>query len=150
MADDVKDEFDKGNYAKAGKNAVAYAALVGGGNAVVQEARNAARGRGFDIERLPEHWQDYLMSMALTSKFGVDQLADGNVKGFAASALAPPLGAIGDLADDAVDIAGAVREGERIDPKEFRRVPYLGDLYYNLFGGGAEEFLQEERRERRR
>lgn len=150
LADDVKDEFDKGNYAKAGKNAVAYAVLVGGGNAAVQEARNAARGRGFDIERLPEHWLNYLMSTALTSKFGVDQLAEGNVAGFVESALAPPLGAIGDLANDAVDIAGAVKEGRKIDPKEFRRVPGLGDLYYNLFGGGAEEFLQEERRERRR
>jgi hypothetical protein len=150
LADDVKDEFDKGNYAKAGKNAVAYAVLVGGGNAAVQEARNAARGRGFDIERLPEHWLNYLMSTALTSKFGVDQLAEGNITGFVESALAPPLGAIGDLANDAVDIAGAVKEGRKIDPKEFRRVPGLGDLYYNLFGGGAEEFLQKERRERRR
>ena len=53
-----------------------------------------------------------------------------------------------DAINDVVDISGAVLKGEQIDPKEFRRVPLLGDLYYNLFGGGAEEFLQKERRER--
>ena len=148
LTDDVWDEANKGNFAKAGKNLAAYTAVVGGGNAAVQELRNAARGRDFDIERLPEHWQNYMLSTALTSKYAVDQVAEGNVEGFIANSITPAAGALGAALNDVVDISGAVLKGEQIDPKEFRRAPLLGDLYYNLFGGGAEEFLQKERRER--
>ena len=77
LTDDVWDEANKGNFARAGKNLAAYTAVVGGGNAAVQELRNAARGRDFDIERLPEHWQNYMLSTALTSKYAVDQVAEG-------------------------------------------------------------------------
>ena len=148
LTDDFWDEANKGNFAKAGKNLAAYTAVVGGGNAAVQELRNAARGRDFDIERLPEHFKNYMLSTALTSKYAVDQAAEGNVGGAIASTITPAAGALFDALNDVVDISGAVLKGEQIDPKEFRRVPGLGDLYYNLFGGGAEEFLQKERRER--
>lgn len=150
IADDVVDEAKKGNFVKAGKNALAYAVVVGGGNAAVQELRNAARGRDIDLERLPEHWKNYMLSFALTSKFAVDKMVEGDVAGAIESTVMPPISTLGLAINDAIDIGQAVLGGEEIDPKDFKRFPLLGDLYYNLFGGGAEEFLEKERKERRR
>ena len=38
----------------------------------------------------------------------------------------------------------SIYEGEDIDPKAARSVPLIGRWYYNLFGGGAEEFLERQ------
>jgi hypothetical protein len=148
LQDSVTDEVKKGNYAQAGKNALAYTAAVGGGNAAVQELRNVGRGRDFDLDRLPDHVLNYLLSTALTSKYAMDRFSEGDVRGAVEASVMPPFRVLGDVANDVFDIGGAVLEGKEIDPKDFRRVPGLGDLYYNLFGGGAEEFLEKERKDK--
>ena len=148
LNDTVVDEARKGNFAEAGKNALAYTVIVGGGNAAVQELRNAGKGRNFDIKRIPENVGNYLLSTALSSKYALDNFMDGNFSEGLTSMTKPPFMVVADAIDDAYDVVSSVFEGESVNPKDLRRIPGFGDFYYNMFGGGAEEFLEKERKER--
>lgn len=152
IQDSVIDEAKKGNYKQAGKNAVAYTVIVGGGQSVVQEARNAIKGRGFDINRIPDHAQNYALSMMGASKFSVEQLKDLQFEKAAQSMLSPAIFSVVGFAQDTANaLDELIAEGydwSDVDKKNFRKVPGVGEMYYNFFGGGIEDFLEREDRRR--
>ena len=143
--DRVIRQKNKGNYAEAGKQALAYATIVGLGNASVQEAKNWMQGREFQIDRVPDNFIDYMLATAMTSRYSVDKnLRQGNVVGVIAEAVAPPISVYANLSTDAYGAMKAIAEGDDIDPKAARSIPLVGRWYYNMFGGGAEEFLERQ------
>lgn len=135
----------EGNYSKAGKNALAYSAIVGMGNATVQETKNWMQGREFQIDRIPDDFLNYMMATFMVSRYSVDRrLKQGDFVGVISDSIAPPIGAIQNLTKDAVSVMKSIATGEPIDPKVARSVPIVGRWWYNLFGGGAEEFLKRQ------
>ena len=89
-----------------------------------------------------------MLSTALSSKYALDNFMDGNFSEGLTSMTKPPFMVVADAVDDAYDVVSSVFEGESVNPKDLRRIPGFGDFYYNMFGGGAEEFLEKERKER--
>ena len=152
LQDSVIDEAIKGNYKQAGKNAVAYTVIIGGGQSVVQEARNAIKGRGFDLDRIPEHTSNYMMSMMGSSNFGKEQFADLRFRDVTVGMASPAVLAVADFAEDSANIIKELTvdgyDWSELDKKNFRRFPGLGDMFYNFFGGGIEDFLEREERNR--
>ena len=145
LQDTVMDEARKGNYSQAGKNALLYLGIVGGGNAAVKELRNVMQGREFDMGRVDDHIVDYALATLLTSRYAVDNnLGDGDLLGFVMESVTPPINVLQRTSDDVAKTLKAIRDGEEIDPKSLRSLPVVGRWYYNLFGGGAEEFLERE------
>ena len=148
LQDSVYDEAKKGNFKTAGKNALAYTVIVGGGQSVVQEARNAIRGRGFETERIPDHLGNYALSMMGTSLYGLNQLEDLEIKKFALSSLTPAILTVADFAADQTRILDELilqgYDWSDLDKKNFKSFPGVGDMYYNFFGGGIEDFLERE------
>jgi len=141
-------QIQKGNYNEAGKNALAYALIVGLGNATVQETKNWMQGREFQIDRVPDNFINYIFATLMTSRYAVDRsLESGDLFSLATDAIAPPLNALQTLTRDTYNAAEAVASGEEISPKAARSIPLVGRWWYNLFGGGAEEFLEREKRE---
>ena len=51
------------------------------------------------------------------------------------------------MAQDMVKTSNALLEGEEVDKKWMRNIPFAGRAMYNLFGGGAEAFLEREARD---
>lgn len=143
--DTIINQAKKGNYSTAGKNALAYAAIVGLGNATVQETKNWMQGREFQIERVPDNFINYMLATGMTSRYSVDKnLTQGNIAGVIAEAVAPPISVYENLTKDVYGVMKSIYEGEEIDPRAARSVPLIGRWYYNLFGGGAEEFLERQ------
>jgi hypothetical protein len=135
----------QGKYAAAGKNALAYSAIVGLGNATVQESKNWMQGREFQIDRVPDNWANYMLATAMTSRYSVDKnLKNGDIVGVISDSVAPPISVFSNLTKDVFGTMGAMYEGQDLDPKALRSVPIIGRWFYNLFGGGAEEFLERQ------
>tara|TARA_B100001778_G_scaffold327925_1_gene326695 strand:+ start:434 stop:3319 length:2886 start_codon:yes stop_codon:yes gene_type:complete len=133
-----------GNYYTAGKNALSYAAIVGLGNATVQEAKNWMQGREFQVDRVPDNFVNYMLSTALTSRYSVDKnLQQGDVAGVIVDSLSPPLNVFSNLSKDLASSIGNLINGEELEPRAARSIP-MGRWLYNLFGGGAEEFLERQ------
>ena len=99
--DTIINQAKKGNYATAGKNALAYAAVVGLGNATIQETKNWMQGREFQIDRVPDNFINYMLATAMTSRYSVDRnLTQGNFAGVIAEAVAPPINVYENLTKD--------------------------------------------------
>lgn len=139
-------QYQQGNYGTAGKNALAYAAIVGLGNATVQEAKNWMQGREFQVDRVPDNWSNYMLATFMTSRYSVDKnLKSGDIAGLISDSIAPPISIFGSVGRDVVSAMEAVYEGEDVDvAKTLRGTPVIGRWFYNLFGGGAEEFLERQ------
>lgn len=152
LNDSVVDEARKGNYKTAGKNAVAYGLIVGGGQSIVQEARNAAKGRGFEIDRIPDHFTNYALSMMGSSKYNLEQIEDLRLSDAITSMVSPAILSVSDFVEDQgraiTELSEEGYDWSAIDKKNFRKFPGVGDMYYNFFGGGIEDFLEREERER--
>lgn len=143
----VADEYTKGNKLQAGKNLASYVALVGLGGATVQEIRNAEMGRGFDLERIPDNFVNQILATFMASRYIVDnKLMEGDIMGALVEMGAPPTTALENLGKDALSITAALLKGEAPPIKAIRSLPLAGNSMYNLVGGGAEEFLERERR----
>ena len=146
LRNSVGDQYNKGNYTEAGKQALSYLTLVSLGGATVQELRNAEQGRGFDIDRIDDNFVDQVLMTAFMSRYVIDnKLRDGDIFGAVMDVALPPTGALENLTKDAKSILSALFTGEEVSSKVARSVPLFGRAYYNLFGGGAEEFLERER-----
>ena len=148
VKNDTIDEFNKGNKIKAGKNFLAYMAIVGAGNATVKEVKNWEDGKGFDPNRVPDQFIDSMFNLLLTSRYAVENARkEGDYIGIAVEAASPPLSVFRNMAQDMVKTSNALLEGEEVDKKWMRNIPFAGRAMYNLFGGGAEAFLEREARD---
>jgi hypothetical protein len=138
-------QVEKGNYSTAGKNALAYSAIVGLGNATIQETKNWMQGREFQVDRVPDNWTNYMLATLMTSRYSADKnLKRGDIAGLIGDSVAPPISVFSNLTTDVVSAMKSIYEGETPDAKTLRSVPIVGRWYYNLFGGGAEEFLKRQ------
>lgn len=138
-------QVEKGNYSTAGKNALAYSAIVGLGNATIQETKNWMQGREFQVDRVPDNWINYMLATSMTSRYSADKnLKRGDIAGLIGDSVAPPISVFSNLTTDVVSAMKSIYEGETPDAKTLRSVPIVGRWYYNLFGGGAEEFLKRQ------
>ena len=89
------------------------------------------------------------MNVAMMSRYAVENnLREGDVVGLALDAVTPPIGVIQKASKDFLKVNQAIIEGEDVGLKWTRNIPFLGRAFYNLFGGGAEEFLEREAKER--
>lgn len=150
VKNDITKELDKGNYLGAGKKFVAYSMIVGGGNATIKEVKNWEDGKGFDPDRVPDHFIDSMLNLFLTSRYATENaVRTGDWVGLAAEATAPPLSAFSNISKDMMALNKAAIEGE-VSMKWLRNIPIAGRTMYNLFFGGKEEFLEREAKERAR
>jgi len=146
LRNSVGEQYNKGNYKEAGKQALSYLTLVSLGGATVQELRNAEQGRGFDLERIDDNFVDQVLMTAFMSRYVIDnKLRDGDIFGALLDVSLPPTGALENLTKDAKNVLSSLFTDEEISSKSARSVPLIGRAYYNLLGGGAEEFLEREK-----
>ena len=119
----------------------------------MQEARNAMKGRGFDINRIPDHASNYMLSLMGTSKFGAEQFKDLRFKDVTVGMASPAILSVFDFAEDTAKILDELMlEGydwSELDKKNFKRFPGLGDMYYNFFGGGHRRLFRKRRQKQR-
>jgi len=142
---DVLKEYNKGNYLGAGRKLASYAVIVAGGNATIKEVKNWEDGKGFDPDRVPDHWFDSLLNVLLTSRYIVEnKAAQGDIVGVGASIVSPPLSIYSTISKDIMAINKAKVEGEDLPMTWLRNIPIAGRTIYNIFYGGAEEFLERE------
>ena len=142
----VGDELKKGNYTEAAKLTASYLGIVTMGNATVQEAKNWMQGREFDISRVPDNFIDQLMMTVMTSRYAVENnLKSGDFVGLVQETVSPPTTALANLGKDLFAAGGGILSGEGVPAKTGRSVPLIGRAMYNLFGGGAEAFLEREK-----
>jgi hypothetical protein len=148
VKNDITKELDKGNYLGAGKKFLAYSMIVGGGNATIKEVKNWEDGKGFDVDRVPDHFVDSMLNLALTSRYATENaVRTGDWVGLATEAAAPPLSAFSNISKDIMALNKASIEGD-VSMKWVRNVPIAGRTMYNLFFGGSEDFLEREAKER--
>ena len=118
----------------------------------MQEARNTIKGRGFEIDRISDHTQNYMLSLMGSSKFSADQIKELRLADAAQSMLSPAIFSVVKFAEDSIQILDELivkdYDWSELDKKNFRRFPGIGDMYYNFFGGGIEDFLEREERNR--
>ena len=94
----VVDQWKKGgreNKTNAVKNALAYATIVGGGNAVVQEGRQALKGEEPDPSNLGMRWADHMLGSLSANGLSLYNLGRSvNEKNpvYLASGVVPPIG----------------------------------------------------------
>jgi len=149
VRNDTVKEWQKGNQLQAVRNGIAFATIVGLGNAGVKEVKNWEDGKGFDPKRVPDQWWDSILNVAMMSRYAVENnLREGDVVGLALDAVTPPIGVIQKASKDFLKVNQAIIEGKDVGLKWTRNIPFLGRAFYNLFGGGAEEFLEREAKER--
>jgi hypothetical protein len=80
------------------------------------------------------------------SRYVIDnKLRDGDIFGALLDVSLPPTGALENLTKDAKNVLSSLFTDEEISSKSARSVPLIGRAYYNLLGGGAEEFLEREK-----
>ena len=110
--------------------------------------KNWEDGKGFDVDRVPDHFVDYMLNLALTSRYATENaVRTGDWVGLATEAAAPPLSAFSNISKDIMAFNKARIEGE-VSMKWVRNVPIAGRTMYNLFFGGSEDFLEREAKER--
>ena len=105
---------------------------MGGGQSVVQEARNAIKGRGFDLDRIPEHTSNYMMSMMGSSNYGKEQFADLRFRDVTVGMASPAILSVVDFAEDSANIIKELTvdgyDWSELDKKNFRR--FLNGILY--------------------
>jgi hypothetical protein len=145
----VFDEFNKGNYAKAGKNAVLYAALIPTGNTAVGVAKDALLQRPMDLpEELQERYAENFFKVFGGSTYLARKAGKGKIFESAADVVLPPLDYI-DHVYNVVQTTAVKAAGEKAeyDPKILNSMPVAGRFMYNFFGGGLEKYVETKRKE---
>lgn len=149
LKNDVMKEYNKGNYLGAGRKIASYMVIVAGGNATIKEVKNWEDGKGFDVERVPDHWMDAMLNTLLTSRYIVENnISNGDIVGIGKEIVSPPLSIYSSISKDIMALNKARIEGEDMPMKWVRHIPVAGRTIYNLFYGGAEEFLAREAKEK--
>lgn len=136
---DIVQQYKKGNKAEATKNLVRYLAIVPLVGGTVEEVRDFALGRGFELEDIvtdnaPEN---VLKTFGANEYVRQKYLSQGKVSEAIVNTLTPPLAYI-----DAVttDMFNLLTSGDVVPEETLREMPIIGRLWYNFFGGGLESW----------
>lgn len=106
----VVNQWKAGNKNEAIKNALAYATIVGGGNAAIQEGRQALKGEAPDPTNIGVRWTDHMLGSMSANTLGLYNLSRSvNEKNpvYLASGVVPPIGMVFAPVIDAANAASA-------------------------------------------
>lgn len=87
-----------------------------------------------------------------SSNYNVEQFKDLRLTDAMTSMVSPAIFSVSDFVEDQARIITELSEEgydwSAVDKKNFRTMPGVGEMYYNFFGGGIEDFLEKEERDR--
>lgn len=141
----VVQEYAKGNKKEAVKNAALLAAYLSTANTGTQYAKDLVLGREVKAEDIPDRAMWNLLSVYGINRYTTDRyLSNGDWKGAVINTIAPATPII----DSAFSLGEELLEDDPNVEKLIKPVPVVGNLVYNWFLGGAEEY--NERQEAKR
>ena len=140
----VVQEYAKGNKKEAIKNAALLAGYLSVANTGTQVAKDLILGREVKAEDIPDRAMWSLLGVYGMNQYTVDKYwSNGDWKGAVFNQIAPATPII----DAALTLGGEVFEDDPDVSKAVRGVPVVGNVVYNWFLGGAENY--NERQDRR-
>ena len=140
----VVQEYAKGNKKEAIKNATLLAGYLSSANTGTQMAKDLILGREVKAEDIPDRAMWSLLGVYGMNQYTVDKYwSNGDWKGAVFNQIAPATPII----DSALTLGGEVLEDDPDVSKAVRGVPVVGNVVYNWFLGGAENY--NERQDRR-
>ena len=143
----VVQEYKAGNKLKAGRRLVGYSVLVGGMNGTIQETKDWMLGRGFNAKDIPNNSYNHLVSLLFAGQYMQERyLKQGDIAGFVANTLTPPMALLTDVGKDIHDL---VTKGDTLPERTLKNIPPIGKVWYNFFGGGLERALERQKSKRR-
>lgn len=141
----VVQEYAKGNKKEAVKNATLLAAYLSTANTGTQYAKDLILGRDIKAEDIPDRAMWNLLSVYGINRYTTDRyISNGDWKGAVYNTIAPATPII----DSVVGLGTELVKDDPKLAKLVKPVPVVGNLYYNWFLGGAEEY--DERQEANR
>jgi len=141
----IIDEAAKGNVGKATVGATRYAAIVGGGNTVVELANDVGKGRNININEIPQKWLFNILKNFGISEYAWDKsLSHGSISDWGGDLWMPP-GAVLAPVEDAMRLYHkAMNKDEELTVDDFlrffRKFPPVGSPVHHLLGEGAEKY----------
>jgi len=149
-------EARRGNYAKAGYNAVRYLTFVTGLNTGVDTVKRLMQGKEIGMEEFKDDYVNNALKILGASRYVTDRLVEtGKINETLIDMVMPPFDFIGNLSADLYELSG-LKENEGLPslsdkPHRFKSiknvVPLFGNLIYNYFGGGLEDYQKKQYQE---
>ena len=140
----VVQEYAKGNKKEAIKNATLLAGYLSVANTGTQMAKDLILGREVKAEDIPDRAMWSLLGVYGMNQYTVDKYwSNGDWKGAVFNQIAPATPII----DSALTLGGEIFEDDPDVAKAVRGIPVVGNVVYNWFLGGAENY--NERQDRR-
>lgn len=149
-------EAARGNYAKAGYNAVRYLTFVTGLNTGVDTVKRVMHGKEIGMEEFKDDYVNNALKILGASRYVTDRLVEtGKINETLIDMVMPPFDFIGNIASDLYELSG-LKEQEGMPsisdkPHRFKSiknvVPFGGNLIYNYFGGGLEDYQKKQYQE---
>jgi hypothetical protein len=157
IREEIIKDFKQGKIAAGIQKSIWHGMTIGLANASVQTARDALLGKDVDEDTFGDEFANAYTTMLFMSRFDREKyLAQGDVVGFVANQLVPPI----------FDIAakGLVATGKSVLPAEdpqagdkaidkfyktvVTKLPVGGELAYNRVMGGSENYNEDLRKKR--
>lgn len=137
----------KKNPKEAFKQAVAYTATVGLGNATVQTGREYLLS-GFDeraLEKYPDSFVDTLLANVFLNRYTIDRYLERGELGTAfENIVSPPIfGVADDVFRPLVQTLTKEEVNEKTIDRAVSRIPVVGRIYYDFLAGGIERKQQK-------
>jgi len=140
----VVQEYAKGNKKEAIKNATLLAGYLSVANTGTQVTKDLILGREVKAEDIPDRAMWSLLGVYGMNQYTVDKYwSNGDWKGAVFNQIAPATPII----DSALTLGGEIFEDDPDVAKAVRGIPVVGNVVYNWFLGGAENY--NERQDRR-
>jgi hypothetical protein len=148
-------EAARGNYAKAGYNAVRYLTFVTGLNTGVDTVKRVMHGKEIGMEEFKDDYVNNALKILGASRYLTDRLVQsGRLSDTVLDMVAPPFDVIGNYMADLYELSG-LKEEKGIPslsdkPHRFKSIktfPFFGNLIYNYFGGGLEDYQKKQYQE---
>ena len=133
----------KTNPKEALANAMAYLAIVPSTGAAINEVKDLALGRGFNVDEIPDNYMENMLKYLMASEYTLNTISETGKLGEVMKDTL--LGGWGVLADNLNAVGqdlNALSSGELTaeESKVLARSPIFGRLWYNYIGGGLEKF----------
>ena len=143
----VVQEYAKGNKKQAIKNAALLGGYLSTANTGTQYAKDLLLGRDVKAEDIPDRALWNLLSVYGINRYTTDRYwSNGDWKGGVFNTIAPAT----PLIDSVISGGGELLEDDPNLEKLIKPVPIVGNLIYNWFLGGAEEYDEKAERDRQK
>ena len=129
----VIQQAKQGNQKEAIKNGLAYLAVVGGGNTLLNELRQPIKGEEIgDLDRMATYFVDFMLGVATVnsqSTYSLEKAIEGNPKSFVGGFMPVPLDMVEDVSSDVLplvagnkDLEETIKEGKGVLWAPYMRV----------------------------